>query len=197
MKRALKWLLPALILAEGVLVWSGLLELGDAVLMVVGIEVLLLVTAAGEVALVVRRYRRGRAAGLDLWAALEEGLALLLPRKAARILVLESHLWACLLRWLIRRTGTSDREFGYHKRSQMSLILVMLVFTAPVELLVVELLAPWMWLRISLLVLGLYALLWIFGLYASLIALPPTASKRTAYVSTMARWRRASCLSRR
>ncbi len=90
---------------------------------------------------------------------------------------LESHLWARLLRWLIRRTGTSDREFGYHKRSQMSLILLMLAFTAPVELVVVELLvvelvAPWTWLRISLLVLGLYALLWIFGLYASLIALP-------------------------
>jgi hypothetical protein len=84
MKRALKWLLPALILAEGVLVWSGLLELGDAVLMVVGIEVLLLATAAGEVALVFRRYRRRRAAGLDLWAALEKGLALLLPRKASK-----------------------------------------------------------------------------------------------------------------
>ncbi len=83
MKRALKWLLPALILAEGVLVWSGLLELGDAVLMVVGIEVLL-ATAAGEVALVFRRYRRRRAAGLDLWAALEKGLALLLPRKASK-----------------------------------------------------------------------------------------------------------------
>lgn len=172
MKRAVKWLLPALILAEVALVWSGLLDLGDAVLVVVGIEVLLLVTAIGEVVLVVRRYRRGRAAGLDLWAALEEGLAVLLPRKVARIAVLEPRLWVCLLRWISRRTGTSDREFGYHKRSQMGLILVMLAFTTPVELLVVELLAPWAWLRISLLVLGLYALLWMFGLYASLITLP-------------------------
>jgi hypothetical protein len=172
MKRALKWLLPALILAEVVLVWSGLLDLDDAVLVIVGIEVLLLATAAGEVVLVVRRYRRGRAAGLDLWAALEEGLAVLLPRKAARVAVLEPRLWVCLLRWISRRTGTSDREFGYHKRSQMGLILVMLAFTTPVELLVVELLAPWAWLRISLLVLGLYALLWMFGLYASLVTLP-------------------------
>ena len=172
MKSALKWLLPALILAEGVLVWSGLLDLGDAVLVVVGIEVLLLATAVGEVGLVVRRYRRGRAAGLDLWAALEEGLALLLPRKAARIAALEPRLWVCLLRWISRRTGTSDREFGYHKRSQMGLILVMLAFTTPVELLVVELLAPWAWLRLLLLVLGVYALLWMFGLYASLVTLP-------------------------
>lgn len=54
----------------------------------------------------------------------------------------------------------------------MRLILVMLTFTTPVELLVLELLAPWAWLRISLLVLGLYALLWMFGLYASLVTLP-------------------------
>jgi hypothetical protein len=172
MKSALKWLLPALILGEGVLVWSGLLDLSDAVLVVVGIEVLLLAAAAGEVVLVVCHYRRGRAAGLDLWAALEEGLALLLPRKAARIAVLEPRLWVCLLRWISRRTGTLAREFVYHKRSQMGLILVMLAFTTPAELLVVELLAPWAWLRISLLVLGLYALLWMFGLYASLAALP-------------------------
>ena len=172
MKRALKWLLPVLILAEVVLVWSGLLDLADAVFVVVGIEVLLLAAAAGEVVLVVRRYRRGRDAGLDLWAALEESFAVLLPRKAARIAVLEPRLWVCLLRWISRRTRTSDREFGYHERSQMRLILVMLSFTTPVELLVLELLAPWAWLRISLLVLGLYALLWMFGLYASLVTLP-------------------------
>jgi hypothetical protein len=54
----------------------------------------------------------------------------------------------------------------------MALILVMVAFTTAVELLVLELLAPRVWLRISLLVLGLYVLLWIFGLYASLVTLP-------------------------
>jgi hypothetical protein len=160
-------------LAEVVLVWSGLLDLPDAALVVDGIEVLLFATAVGEVVLVVRRYRRERVSDLDLWAALEEGLAVLLPRKAARIAALEPRLWVCVLRWISRRTGTSDREFSYHKRSQMGLIFVMVAFTTPVELLVLELLAPRMWLHISLLVLGLYALLWIFGLYASLVTLPP------------------------
>lgn len=77
-----------------------------------------------------------------------------------------------MLRWISRRTVTPDREFSYHKRSQMALILVMVAFTTPVELLVLELRAPRVWLRISLLVLGLYVLLWIFGLYASLVTLP-------------------------
>jgi hypothetical protein len=48
----------------------------------------------------------------------------------------------------------------------------MVAFTTAVELLVLEPLAPRVWLRISLLVLGLYVLLWIFGLYASLVTLP-------------------------
>ena len=38
-----------------VLVWSGLLDPADAVLVVVGIEVILFATAEGEVVLVVRR----------------------------------------------------------------------------------------------------------------------------------------------
>ena len=54
----------------------------------------------------------------------------------------------------------------------MALILVMVAFSTAVELLVLEPLAPRVWLRISLLVLGLYVLLWIFGLYASLVTLP-------------------------
>ena len=54
----------------------------------------------------------------------------------------------------------------------MGLIIVMVAFTTPVELLVLELRAPRVWLRISLLALGHYALFWIFGLYASLVTLP-------------------------
>ena len=54
----------------------------------------------------------------------------------------------------------------------MGLIIVMVAFTTPVELLVLELRAPRVWLRISLLALGHYALLWIFGFYASLVTLP-------------------------
>lgn len=60
----------------------------------------------------------------------------------------------------------------------MALILVMVAFTTAVELLVLELLAPRVWLRISLLVLGLYVLLWIFGLYASLVTLPHRLEER-------------------
>src|SRR3712207_7398712 len=49
------------------------------------LEALALAVAGRQVVLAVRRYRRDRAAGLDLWAALEDGLAVLLPRPLARL----------------------------------------------------------------------------------------------------------------
>jgi hypothetical protein len=44
--------------------WSGLLELRDAVIVVVAVEVLLAIVGMGEVLLVARRYRRGRRASM-------------------------------------------------------------------------------------------------------------------------------------
>jgi hypothetical protein len=172
MKRALKWLLPALVAVEVVLVWSGLLELREAVIVIAAVEVLLVIVGMGEVLLVARGYRRGRAEGLDAWRALEEGLALIMPPRAAKVLVLEPRLWVCLLRWASRRMRPGEDDFSYHKRSLAGGLLMAVVLTTPVELLIWEILVPWAWLRIALLVLGIYALFWVLGFYASLIVLP-------------------------
>ena len=176
MKRALKLILPALVAAEVVLVWSGFMDLRDAVLVVVGLETLLLVVGVGNLLLIFRRYRRGREEGLDAWAALEDGLTLVLPRKAARLAVKEPKLLISLLRWAFRRVRLADDEFAYHARSILRAILPMVILTYPIELLVVDLLAqawsPWGWMKRALLVLGVYAILWLLGLYASLVALP-------------------------
>lgn len=172
MKRAPKWLLPALILVEAVLVWGGLLDPREAVAVAAALEVLLLAVAGGEVLLVVRGYRRGRAGGLDVWTALEEGLSVMLPRRAARFVVVELRLWGCLFRRAFRKTRPAGNESPYHGRSQMGLIVLMVLVTTPVELLVFELVVPWTWLRWLLLVLGVYAVFWVLGLYASLQALP-------------------------
>jgi hypothetical protein len=59
-KRALKWLLPALVVAQILLVWANLLSLHDAVLVVVEIETLLLLVGARQLFAATRRYRRGR-----------------------------------------------------------------------------------------------------------------------------------------
>lgn len=172
MKRASKWVLPVLLLIEGGLVWSGRLGLKDALIVVAIIEALLVVAVVGEILLVARRYRRGRSEGLDFWTALEDGLAEMMPRKLARILTMEPRLFACLARWALRRTQPAEGEFGYHGKSQLGYIVLMVVMTAPVEVLIFEILIPWAWLRWTLLVLSVYAVFWILGFQASLAALP-------------------------
>lgn len=176
MKRALKLLVPLVVLAEAILVWSGVMDLGDAVLVAVGLEALLFLVGVGGLVLVVRRYRKERKAGLEPWRALEDGLSLVLPRAAARFVLHEPRLFVCLFRWAFRMVRPTDDEFAYHKRSLLRTITPLLVVSAPVELVVVHVLAlafsPWWWLKWALLVLGAYATLWLLGLCASLVALP-------------------------
>lgn len=172
MKRALKWFLPVLLVAEAVLVWSGRLDLKDAVIVVAGIEALLVVAVVGEVMLVACRYRRGRSEGLDLWTALEDGLAVIMPGKLARIVMVEPRLFVCLARWALRRTRLTGGEFGYHMKSPLGYIVLMVLMTAPVEILIFEILIPWSWLRWALLFLSVYAVFWMLGFHASLVALP-------------------------
>ncbi len=176
MRRAAKLVLPTLVAAEVLHVWSGIMDLREAVLVVVRVETLLLVVGVGNLLLIVRRYRRGRREGLDAWAALEDGITLVLPRMVAWLAANEPRLLVALFRWAFRRVGLADNEFGYHKRSMLREIMPLLMVAAPMELVVVHLLAhalsPWEWLKWAILVLEIYAILWMLGLYASLVTLP-------------------------
>lgn len=96
MRRILKLLLPVLVLAEVALVWLNLLDLRDAILIVAGLEVLLLLVGGHQILGAARRYRRNRSSVLDVWAALEDGLTIMLPRPVARLVVSEPHLFYCL-----------------------------------------------------------------------------------------------------
>ena len=172
MKRALKWLLPAVVLVEAALIWSVELGLGGAILVIAGIEVLLLLVGIGQMILVFRRYRGGRRAGLGPWEALEGGLALVLPRLVAKLVVSEPRLFVCLVRWAFGRGRPGEAEFGYGKGSPLGMLVVMVLLTAPIEVVFWELLVPWAWLRWVLLVLSVYSVLWLVGLYASRVTLP-------------------------
>ncbi len=176
MKRPLKWLLPVLILAEVALVWLELLDFRDVILIVVAVEALLLVVGGTQMLSAVREYRRNRAASFDGWRALEGGIAVLLPRLAARLIVSEMRLFYCLIRWAFRQTKLGEGEFSYHRHSTMDMFVLLVVLVSPVEVLVIEVLLqaflPLLWLRILVLVLEVYAVFWILGFYASRIVLP-------------------------
>ncbi len=171
MERWLKWALPVLVLGNIVLVGSGVLEARAALLVGVVAEGLLLVVGGRQIWVAVRRYRQDRAAGLDLEAALEEGLTAFLPRPAARLAALEPRVWITLARWLARRPVGPD-TYPYAKRSVLGALLAVAVLSAPVEIFAFELLIPWPLVRVLFLVASLYSSVWLVGLYASMKMYP-------------------------
>ena len=175
MKRGRWWLVLIVVLVSLRLALgrAGLFDARVATIVLIGLEALVLAVAGRQVVLAVRGYRRDRTAGLDVWAALEDGLAVLLPRPLARLAALEPRLWYCLGRWLARRgRRTAEAEFPYHRRSLVGAILIVALLTAPVEILFFELVIPWPWLRLLLLVAAIYSFVWLLGFYASLVVLP-------------------------
>lgn len=176
-RRCGPWLTPVLVAAEIALVWSGLLGVGRAILVAVAIEALLALTALSRGVAALRRFRAGRAAtgGEDGWAAAEDALAQLLPRPAARALLIEARLWLCLLRWMTgRHDGTSARAHFYSR--QPTTLLVAMVALTIVEGALVELVlavtlpaTPWPWVALGL---HGYAIIWIAGVLASLHTCP-------------------------
>lgn len=172
MERFLKWLLPALIVIEIVLVRGGVLTIGQAVATVVAIEGAIALVAARQAIVAVRRFRAGRRDGADPWTATEDALTVIFPRVMARFIVMEPRVWVCLVRWITRRYRHGPDDFPYHSGSILGIFIIVILFTTPVEILLFELLIPWAWLRWVLLILAIYAVVWIFGLYASLVVLP-------------------------
>ncbi|QYJ16248.1 hypothetical protein Rxycam_02081 [Rubrobacter xylanophilus DSM 9941] len=149
-------------------------EAREAALAAVALEILLL--AAGT-PLVLRRLREQRAKGAEWWRALEEALSTVLPRPAARLVATEQLILWCLLRRILRPGKRhTEHEFGYHRRSSLHTILPVVLLLSPAELGAVHLLAhmlsPWPPLKWVLLALGVYGILWLAGLRASLELLP-------------------------
>lgn len=102
----------------------------------------------------------------------ESSLAVLLPRRAARMVTLEFQLWACLVLWVFRRRRADLSMFTYHKRSIFGVLLIAVLFSSPVEILLFEFLIPWTWLKVLLLIASVYSVFWLVGLYASQVTLP-------------------------
>lgn len=107
----------------------------------------------------------------DPWKGLEKALSDVMPAQAARFVVMEIRLWGCLYAWMRRRPLGPD-AFPYHSRSQMGLVMGVLVLTTPLEIAIIEILIPWPWLRIATLVLALYAVLWLIMLFSSFRSMP-------------------------
>jgi hypothetical protein len=161
------WLTPALVAAEITLVWSGLLGMRTAVGLGLGIEALLWAVVASRLLAGLRRFRAGRAAGLDAWQAAEDGLAALLPRPVARVILFEPRLWVCLIRWVTGRYPKTGFRYDASLRTIIWAAAVLVAVEGAIVDLLLELLLPgsvWVWVALGL---HLYGLLVLLGFLAS------------------------------
>lgn len=92
-----------------------------------------------------------------------------------RVTRYELRLWKSLLAWVARRPRFGTRHNGAqaysYVRAAAPLIWVFIVVSA-IEVVVVELLLPWETIRSIALVLGIWGVLWMVGLFASFVMHP-------------------------
>jgi hypothetical protein len=174
------WLTTALVTVEIALVGAGRLSVGDAIVIVVAVEILLVVTAIGRGFDAVRAYRTGRVQGRDGWAAALDALAEVLPRPVARILVIEIRMWVCLFRWPAQRRPVPPM-FGYGAalRPVARIVLALVIGEgALVEMVLFFVLghgSAWVWIALAL---HVYGLVWIGGFVGSLSVVPHRVDER-------------------
>ena len=90
----------------------------------------------------------------------------------------EAGIWRSLYRWLTRRRVATDPDaarFAY--ASQVTPLLLAFIFLSALEIPIVSLLLPWPAVRYGLLVPGVWGLLWMLGLLASLRTNPHVVSE--------------------
>jgi hypothetical protein len=91
---------------------------------------------------------------------------------AKHALIFEFNIYKSLVRWLLRRPSipTGYEPVGY---AQMATpMLALWIFGSALELPLVHVLVPWHGLRITLLLIGVWGLLWMLGVLAGLRSYP-------------------------
>lgn len=92
---------------------------------------------------------------------------------AKHAVVFELRLYRSLLRWLTRRQdvgGRADTPFTYART--VAPVMWLWIFASAAELPLVHILVPWEGVRVALLVVGVWGLVWMVGLLASLYVYP-------------------------
>ena len=98
----------------------------------------------------------------------------------ARVLVargagIEKIIYASIARAITRRPWKAGDAQGFHYHSESLPLLVVIVALSAVEIVVVDLLVhQWIWLRIPLLVIGVWGLIWMTGLVCAHLMRPHT-----------------------
>lgn len=171
-KQWVRWLPFVAVAVQATLYLTGVLTLAQAAILLLALEALLAVVVAGEFLLLVRAYRRSHQAGANRAEAFSAALEAVLPRPVAFLVRQEFRILGALAGGIRRHRDAApgDRLLAYGGRLRG--ILGSMIGISIVELAIVEFLVPWTWLRWTLLILGVYGLIWVLGLAASAYTRP-------------------------
>lgn len=173
MRHTVRWAGPVLVLMELALVLSGQLTLRSAAVVFVVLEAALALLVVGQLAGGVRQYRRQRAGGTDRDQALRDALQAVLPAPVALLVRQELLTWSSLALLLRRRQhGVKGRAVAVPYDAALRPLGVVLLSLSVLELVVLELVIPWPSVRLVLLVLGVWTLLFVLGMTAGNIVRP-------------------------
>ena len=178
-ERARRWI-PLLLLP---------LELGVLVAVVAGVAVpaflrvattVIVLAAVGfELVLYGRFYRRHRRAGLDPWPASRAAIGEVLPGPVQSAFRLELGIWRGLVRGVLRRPDIPNGATGFTHHRALAPVRWIVVTVLIIEVGVVHTVVPTGVVRWTLLILGLYSLIWVMGyLLGSGIVRPHLVSAR-------------------
>ncbi|MGW9586708.1 hypothetical protein [Microbacterium sp. NPDC055455] len=85
----------------------------------------------------------------------------------------EVGIWQSLYRWIFRRPRVPAGATGFAYHAPVMTILIVFIALSAVEIPIIDLVVhPWPWLRIPLLILGIWGLTWMIGLALSYLTRP-------------------------
>lgn len=93
-------------------------------------------------------------------------------RLLKKAVVFELRLYRSLLRWILRRPHVPDGTTPVGYSRQVTPVMWLWIFGSAAELPLVHVLVPWEGVRIALLAVGVWGLVWMIGLLASLKVYP-------------------------
>lgn len=171
-KQWVRWLPFVVVAVQATLYLTGVLTLAQAAILLLALEALLAVVVAGEFLLLVRAYRRSHQAGANRAEAFSDALEAVLPRPVAFLVRQEFRIFGALVGGVRRHRDAAPGDrllaYGGRLRGILGATLGILI----VELAIAEFLVPWTWLRWTLLILGVYGLVWVLGFAASAYTRP-------------------------
>lgn len=171
-KQWVRWLPFVVVAVQATLYLTGVLTLAQAAILLLALEALLAVVVLGEFLLLARAYRRSHQAGATRVEAFGDALEAVLPRPVAFLVRQEVRMLGALIDGIRRRRDAAPGDrlltYGGRLRGILGFMIGITIF----ELAIVEFLVPWTWLRWTLLILGVYGLIWVLGFAASAYTRP-------------------------